>query len=186
MNNSPTTIEERASAALVAIVNLSGEVVSRSLPETAERLAGLEFIVGSYTPLVLEILADPEHPGKLLFRFPELHSSRSKTLAPPADWGFDLVGECQHTENYKSFSLSDVASVLSIRYQYLVKVEREDLENEMAINDPMMAVSFLQRDFPDFTPHIRLVPDHGLSFVIDGYSYEDLRKILASLTWVRV
>jgi hypothetical protein len=185
--NTPTTLEDRAAAALVTIVSLAGEVVAHSLLASSERLAGLKFIVGSYTPLVLEVLADPEAPDSLIFRFPELHSSRSKTLAPPADWGGLLVrGEHQYVETTKKFSLEDVAQVLSMRYHYLVKVEQEDSDNEAALKDPMMAARVLQRDFPDFESNIRLVPGHGLCFVIDGYSYVDLRKIIASLTWIRV
>jgi len=182
------TIEDIAAETLKTIVDLiDGLVVANCLPASPERLAGLEFVISSYTTIVLEILADSNHPDKMVFKFPELRSSRARTQAPSADWsGFLVRNEGQHLEGIDNFSLLDVAAVLSMRYQYLVKVEREDLENEMATNDPMMAVSFLQRDFPDFTSHIRLVPDHGLSFVIDGYSYEDLRKILASLTWVRV
>ncbi|MFA6359016.1 MAG: hypothetical protein WCY09_10260 [Candidatus Omnitrophota bacterium] len=181
--NFHTTIEERASEALIRIVSLAGDIVSRSLPETSERLAGLEFIVGSYTPLVLEILADTEHPGKLIFKFPELRSSRSQTLAPFADW-VQVDGE--HLEFTELIPISEIASVLSMRYHYLVMTEKNDRDNEAALNDPMMAVRVLQRDFPDFADHIQLVPGHGLSFIIDGYSYVNLRKILASLTWIQV
>jgi hypothetical protein len=181
--NSPITIEEKAEAALTKIVSLLVGILSRSLSESPERLAGLEFIVGSYTPLVLEILADTEHPGKLIFKFPELRSSRSQTLAPPADW-VQIGGE--HLEFTELIPISDIASVLSTRHHYLAMTEQNDRDNEAALNDPMMAVRLLQRDFPDFVDHIRLVPDHGLSFVIDGYSYVDLRKILASLTWIQV
>ena len=89
-------------------------------------------------------------------------------------------------ESAEKFSLGDVASVLSMRYHYLVKVEREASENEAALKDPMMAARLLQRDFPDFENNIQLDPVHRLCFIIEGYSYTDLRKILASLMWIKV
>lgn len=108
-------------------------------------------------------------------------------MAPSADWGGLLVrGEHQHLETDRKFSLEDVAQVLSMRYHYLVRVEQDDRDNEAALNDPAMAVRVLRRDFPDFENNIRLSPGHGLCFIIDGYSYVDLRKILASLTWIKV
>lgn len=181
------TLEERADLALQTIVDLAGEIVARSLPEAPGRLAGLEFIIDSYTPLVLEVLADPETSNSLIFKFPELHSSRAQSLVNSADWREAMVtGGHQHIESAPKFQLADVAQVLSMRYHYLVKFEQDASDNEVALKDPMMAVRVLQRDFPDFESHIRLVPDHGLCFIIDGYSYVDLRKILASLSWIRV
>ena len=73
-----------------------------------------------------------------------------------------------------------------MRYHYLVRIEKEYSDNKMALKYPMLAISFLQKDFPTFASHIRLIPGQGISFVIDGYSYADLRKILSSLTWIRV
>jgi len=172
------TLEVVAEKVLKDILGLARGIVAQSLQATPQRLVGLEFIVGLYRPIVLEIQADAEQPGSLNFKFPELLSSRSQVLAPPS--------EHQHIESTNESSIGEVASILSMRYHYLARVEQDDSDNETALMYPVMAASFLQRDFPDFSSHIRLVPGQGLSFVIDGYSYVDLRKILASLTWIRV